>query len=158
MYHETATTAASVISNPSSRPLVGDRPSALRLSPTSPRPGGTALPLPEDQVRRWGCAVQLAYTRRVLTPVNMMQPLADGLIVTGRLMFPNRAPMLGVGPGLVAVQVAEPVVRHSGKRIRLPDYAITQSPNRKITHSRDHPITLPVVMIWAEWRCACSAA
>ena len=30
--------------------------------------------------------------------------------------------------------------------------------NHQITRSPNHPITLRIVMIWAEWRCACSAA
>src|ERR1700704_2335368 len=69
MYHESATTAASVTINPSSRPVVGDRPSAPRLSPTSPRPGGTAFPLPVDQVGGWRFSAQLAQAGGVLTAV-----------------------------------------------------------------------------------------
>src|SRR5436189_280170 len=71
--------------------------------------------------------------------------MVDRLIAAGRWLVAKRAPVLGVGPGLVAIQVAKPFVGHSGKPTpitRLPDY----------------PITFDVVMICAECRWACSAA
>ena len=71
IYQESATTAASVMIRPSSSAVVGERPSAARLSSTStsPRPGGAAFPLPDDQVRRRWLAAQLAQARGVLAAV-----------------------------------------------------------------------------------------
>ncbi len=71
---------------------------------------------------------------RVLHEMDVVQPLMDRLVVARRGVSADRSPEFGVGPGLMRVEIVQPVSSCRAQMI------------------------FAVVMICAECRCACSAA